>query len=87
MHNNANGHFLHLPLTPNTTTRILRSPIFSSTREGCFIEMFLHQSSMLGGTIKIVIEPVQSAQSSWVPAEILGDNVSKWKHHMFDIDR
>lgn len=42
---------------------------------------------MLSGTIKIVIEPVKSGNSSWVPAEIAGDSMSKWKYHTFDIDR
>lgn len=56
--NDANGHFLHLHLTPVTGTRILKSPVFSSTREKCYLEAFLHQSSMLKGSIRIVIEPV-----------------------------
>jgi hypothetical protein len=83
----ANGHFLHLPLTPNTTTRILRSPVFSSTRERCYLEVFMHQSSMAYGSIKIVIEPVATRENSWVPAEIVGDDLRKWKYHHFEIDR
>jgi hypothetical protein len=42
---------------------------------------------MINGNIKIVIEPVQAGNSSWVPAEIAGDGMSKWKHHVFEIDR
>lgn len=85
--NDANGHFLHLSLTPETSTRILRSPIFSSTRERCYLEVFLHQSAMMHGTIRIVIEPAASVENSWVPAEIMGDDLRKWKYHTFDIDR
>ncbi|XP_070504088.1 tyrosine-protein kinase receptor-like [Chironomus tepperi] len=85
--NDANGNFLHLPLTPETTTRILRSPVFSSTRERCYLEVFLHQSSMMQGTIRIVIEPAASVENSWVPAEIMGDDLRKWKYHTFEIDR
>lgn len=86
-HNDANGHFLHLHLTPEITTRILKSPVFSATREKCYLEALLHQSSMLKGTIKIVIEPDGSKNNSWVSAEILGDDIRKWKHHTFNIDR
>jgi anaplastic lymphoma kinase len=85
--NDAMGHFLHLLLTPETGTRILKSPVFSSTRERCYLEVFLHQSSMVTGSIKIVIEPVASKQSAWVPAEIAGDDVRKWKYGSFEIDR
>jgi hypothetical protein len=85
--NDANGHFLHLPLTQNTTTRILRSPVFSSTRERCFLEVFMHQSSMAFGSIKVVIEPAASRENSWVPAEIVGEDLRKWKYHHFEIDR
>ena len=85
--NDASGHFLHLSLTPEATPRILRSPVFSSTREKCYLEMLLHQSSMNRGSIRIVIEPVGTRASSWVPAEIVGDNERKWIHHTFDIDR
>lgn len=85
--NDANGHFLHLHLTPDTNTRILKSPVFSSTREKCYLEAFLHQSSMTRGSIRIVIEPVSSRESSWVPTEVAGDDLRKWKYHVFDIDR
>lgn len=85
--NDANGYFLHLPLTPETTTRILKSPVFSSTRERCYLEVFLHQSAMMHGTIRIVIEPAASVENSWVPAEIMGDDLRKWKYHTFEIDR
>lgn len=85
--NDGNGHFLHLHLTPETGTRILKSPVFSSTREKCYLEAFLHQSSMLKGSIRIVIEPVGSKENSWVPAEILGDDFRKWKYQIFNIDR
>lgn len=47
----------------------------------------MHQSSMLKGSIRIVIEPVASKENSWVPAEILGDDFRKWKYHPFEIDR
>lgn len=65
----------------------MRSPVFSSTREKCYLEVFMHQSSMLKGSIRIVIEPVASKENSWVPAEILGDDFRKWKYHPFEIDR
>lgn len=83
----ARGHFLHVVLTPETNVRILRSPVFSATRRKCYLEVFLHQSSMGDGSIRIVIEPVSHRSNSWVPSEIAGDNLRKWKYHTFDIDR
>jgi anaplastic lymphoma kinase len=64
--NDANGHFLHLLLTPDTGTRILKSPIFQSSREKCYLEVFMHQSSLSRGSVRIVIEPVEAKESSWV---------------------
>jgi anaplastic lymphoma kinase len=85
--NNANGHFLHLRLTPNTTQRVLRSPHFSSTLENCILEVYTHQSSMKNSSIRIVIEPSSSNEKSWVPAEIAGNDLNKWILHKFRLDR
>lgn len=82
----AKGHFLHLILNNDTGTRTLKSPVFSSSREKCYLEVFLHQSNMDHGTLRIVIESVSSS-SSWVPSEIYGDDEKKWKYHTFDIDQ
>jgi hypothetical protein len=82
--NDASGHFLHLPLTNETTTRILRSPVFSSTRDRCYMEVFMHQSSMASGNIKIVVERI-SPSGSWVAAEVAGDDLRRWKYHTFEI--
>ncbi|KAG4074940.1 hypothetical protein HA402_009365, partial [Bradysia odoriphaga] len=83
--NDANGHFLHLRLEPSTKHRTFRSPTFSVTRENCFLEMFIHQSSMQNGSLKIVIEPQSS--SSWVPAEIAGNDLRQWQQMHFRIGR
>lgn len=85
--NDAKGHFLHVVLTPETNARILKSPVFSSTRQKCYLEVFLHQSSMSRGTIRIVIEPLSARSDPWVPSEILGNDLRKWRYHTFDIDR
>ncbi|XP_055704589.1 tyrosine-protein kinase receptor [Phlebotomus papatasi] len=85
--NDASGHFLHLRLTPETTQRIMRSPVFSTTRENCFLEMFIHQSSMTLGSIRIVIEPVKTQESSWVISEIAGNDQRRWELNRFRIDR
>lgn len=85
--NDAHGHFLHLHLTPDTGTRILKSPVFSSTQERCFLEVMFHQSSMLRGLIRIVIELVETPENPWVSAEIAGNDLRKWKHEIFEIAR
>lgn len=85
--NNANGHFLHLRLGPSTTQRILKSPPFSSTRENCVLEVSIHQSSMFHGSLRVVIEPMESQGAVWVPAEIAGNDLRRWTPHTFRIDR
>lgn len=80
----ADGHFLHLRITANTTQRILTSPTFSSTREPCSLNVLMHQSYMTYGTIKIVI---MSQDLPFVPAEIMGNNENKWLMHHFQIGR
>jgi hypothetical protein len=42
---------------------------------------------MDAGMFRIVIETVPPKNSSWVPAEILGDDERKWKYHTFEIDQ
>lgn len=85
--NNAGGNFLLLRITPNTTTRTLTSPDFSQTRENCYLEVFLHESNMAYGSIKIVIVPLDQPDASWVPTEIMGDNLNKWGLYTFKIGR
>lgn len=85
--NDAAGHFLHLRFTQNTTTRELRSPVFSQTREQCYLEALIHQSYMSHGSIKIVIVPEELPESQWVPVEIAGDSLNKWQLHYFKIGR
>lgn len=85
--NNAGGHFLLLRITPNTTQRILTSPEFSQTRENCYLEVLLHESNMAHGSIKIVIVPQDQPDASWVPTEIMGDNLNKWSIYTFKIGR
>lgn len=86
-HNNAQGHFLHLRITPETTQRILRSPIFSTTREMCQLEVLMHESHMSHGSIKVVVDPKDSPKNPWISAEIGGDNQNKWQRHAFKIGR
>uniref|UniRef100_A0A1B0CWR4 receptor protein-tyrosine kinase n=1 Tax=Lutzomyia longipalpis TaxID=7200 RepID=A0A1B0CWR4_LUTLO len=85
--NDAGGHFLHLRLTPETGQRILRSPVFSTTRENCYLQMFIHQSSMSLSSIRLVIEPVGTQESSWVISEIAGNDLRRWELNRFRIDR
>lgn len=47
--------------------------------------MYIHQSSMQNGSLKIVIEPQSS--SSWVPAEIAGNDFRQWQLMHFPIGR
>lgn len=51
--------------------------------------MFVHQSSMQNGSLKIVIEPQNApdSSSSWVPAEIAGDDLRQWQQMHFRIGR
>lgn len=86
------GHFLHLRLTPTTTQRTLRSPPFSTTKENCKLEVYVHQSFMGMGHLRIVIEPLNaydstSAASSWVPVEISGNDLRRWDRFQFPIGR
>lgn len=85
--NDANGHFLHLRLTKETGPRALKSPMFSTTRENCHLEVFLHMSAMQKGSIRVVIEPVASLGSAWLPGEIMGNDERRWNMHTFRIDR
>lgn len=88
IYNNANGHFLHARLSPDSGTRIIRSPMFGVTRENCMLVMVSHQSAMSRSAIRIVIEPVYSqSPSAWVPAEVLGNDLRKWQWHHFRIGR
>lgn len=81
------GHFLHLRLTPTTGQRIFKSPAFSVTRENCYLEMWVHQSSMHHGSLRVVIEPQNSQESSWVPAEVAGNDYRQWQLMQFRIGR
>lgn len=84
---NQTGHFLHVLLNRNSTQKVIRSPVFSSTRENCFLEVMLHQSNMLFGKLRVVIEPVAAKETSWISTDILGNDLNKWKLYHFDIDR
>lgn len=42
---------------------------------------------MLSSRLRVVVEPVAAKDSSWVSAEILGNNLGKWKLFTFNIDR
>ncbi|XP_055534113.1 tyrosine-protein kinase receptor [Wyeomyia smithii] len=83
----VNGHFLHLRLTVDSTPQILTSPVFAATRENCYLEMLTHQSSMGYGSLRIVIETMGAHESSWVPAEIMGNDLRRWQLNTFRIDR
>lgn len=79
---------MHLRLEPSTKHRTFRSPTFSITREQCILEMFIHQSSMQNGSLKIVIEPQNAPEStSWVPTEIAGNDLRQWQQHHFGVGR
>ncbi|XP_049291749.1 tyrosine-protein kinase receptor isoform X1 [Anopheles funestus] len=84
---NANGHFLHLRLTQDSQPQILTSPVFGATKENCYLEVFTHQSAMHHGSIRIVIETIGNQESSWVPAEIMGNDLRRWQLNTFRIDR
>uniref|UniRef100_A0A182QVV8 Tyrosine-protein kinase receptor n=1 Tax=Anopheles farauti TaxID=69004 RepID=A0A182QVV8_9DIPT len=84
---NANGHFLHLRLTQDSQPQILTSPVFGATKENCYLEVFTHQSAMHHGSIRIVIETIGNQESSWVPAEIMGNDLRRWSLNTFRIDR
>lgn len=85
------GHFLYLRLLPTTTIRTLKSPIFSPTKETCRLEMYAHQIGNKNGKLRIVIEPVNSfdttSASSWVPIERDGNDNSRWTELTFPIGR
>lgn len=78
-------------LTPTSTQRTLRSPEFSTTKENCKLEVFVHQSGMSMGQLRIVIEPSNSYESlsasSWVPVEVNGNDFRRWDRMLFPIGR
>lgn len=83
------GQFLYLRLLPSTT-RTLKSPIFSPTRELCRLDMHVHQIGNKNGKLRIVIEPANSYDStvsSWVPIERDGNDNSRWMELNFPIGR
>lgn len=85
------GHFLHLRLTPTIANRTLKSPPFSTTKENCKLEVYVHQSGMTMGHLRIVIEPLNSyqsaASSSWVPVEYSGNDFRRWDRYTFAIGK
>ncbi|XP_037948147.1 ALK tyrosine kinase receptor [Teleopsis dalmanni] len=83
----ANGHFLYARLSPNTVQVNLTSPQFSTTMEKCFLEVYMHQSDMSHGLSRVVVEPLHSQESAWVPAEILGDNFRQWGRKFYRLGR
>ncbi|XP_067626535.1 tyrosine-protein kinase receptor isoform X2 [Eurosta solidaginis] len=83
----ANGHFLYARLLPTTEQVNLTSPQFSTTMEKCFLEVFMHQGDMSHGLSRVVVEPMHSQESSWVPAEIVGDNYRQWGRKFYRLGR
>ncbi|XP_055625903.1 tyrosine-protein kinase receptor isoform X2 [Toxorhynchites rutilus septentrionalis] len=83
----VNGHFLHLRLTADSTPQILTSPVFSTSRENCYLEMLTHQSSMEFGLLRIVIEPVGNHESALLSSETPGNNYQRWQLDTFRIDK
>lgn len=61
------------------------------TKEKCRLEMYAHQSGNKNGKLRIVIEPVNSydttTASSWVPIERNGNDNHKWTELTFPIGR
>lgn len=47
----------------------------------------MHQSDMSHGLSRVVVELLHTAESSWVPAEILGDNVRQWTRKVYRLGR
>lgn len=84
------GHFLHLRMLPTSSIHTLISPTFAGTKEGCHLEMFVHQNGNRNGIFRIVIEPVHTAEvttSAWVPIERTGNDLRKWDEMSFPIGR
>ncbi|XP_068145947.1 LOW QUALITY PROTEIN: tyrosine-protein kinase receptor [Drosophila tropicalis] len=83
----ANGHFLYARVQPGTKQLNLTSPQFSTTMEKCFLEVYMHQSDMSHGLSRVVVEPLHTQESSWVPTEIQGDNFRQWTRKFFRLGR
>ncbi|XP_011203998.2 tyrosine-protein kinase receptor [Bactrocera dorsalis] len=83
----GNGHFLYARLLPTTEQVNLTSPQFSTTMEKCYLEVYMHQSDMSHGLSRVVVEPMDSQESSWVPAEIVGDNYRQWGRKFYRLGR
>lgn len=47
----------------------------------------MHMSGMLHGSIRLVIVPQNSYESSWVPTEIAGNSQNMWQYQHFRIGR
>ncbi|EDV37465.1 uncharacterized protein Dana_GF13459, isoform C [Drosophila ananassae] len=83
----ATGHFLYARVQPNSRPLNLTSPEFSTTMEKCYLEVYMHQSDMSHGLSRVVVEPLHTQESSWVPAEIQGDNVRQWTRKVYRLGR
>lgn len=74
-------------LHPTSGQQILRSPQFASTRDKCVLEVFVHQSSMSKGSLRVVVEPLKPHESSWISGEIAGNDLRRWELKSFPIGR
>ncbi|XP_055839664.1 tyrosine-protein kinase receptor [Episyrphus balteatus] len=83
----ANGHFLYARLSSSTEQVNLTSPQFSTTMDKCQLEVYIHQSDMSHGLSRIVVEPLHSTESPWVPTELAGNNFRHWEHQVYRIGR
>lgn len=83
----ANGHFLHVFLFPDSTSQTLKSPSYTSTMDTCTLELFLHQSNMKNGRFRIVIESVKEPNNTWVSHEMTGNDFRMWENYTFLINQ
>lgn len=87
MLDDANGNFLYARLFSSTHLVNITSPVFSATLETCTLEVWVHQSSLQNGIFRVVIEPIESQESSSIISEVAGDNLRKWQRKQFQIGR
>ncbi|XP_067007644.2 leukocyte tyrosine kinase receptor isoform X2 [Anabrus simplex] len=83
--NDSDGHFLLLHGSPEMREWHVRSPKYVGAGEQCRISVALHMAYMIGGNFKVVVETVD--HTSWVAAEIPGNDHRTWEKNLFTLGR
>lgn len=91
--NREYGSYLLLHTTSSPEEFHVTSPLFSSTKHSCRLEVWIYQEGMEHAEIRVVIDKFISSSTyinnhtQWVLDHIKGDDSKKWKKHVMSIGR